>query len=58
MPQGVPSMRNVFAALVAVAVVTFGVWAYVGSTDTPPNGLQSVNDRNFDSPIPQLPPVL
>jgi hypothetical protein len=51
-------MRNVFAALVVVAVVTFGVWAYVGSTDTTANGLQSVNDRNFDSPIPQLPPIL
>ena len=58
MPHGTPSMRNVFAALVVVAVVTFGVWAYVGSTDTTANGLQSVNDRNIDSPIPQLPPVL
>jgi hypothetical protein len=51
-------MRSVFAALVVVAVVTFGVWAYVGSTDTPANGLQSVNDRDFDSSIPRLPPVL
>jgi hypothetical protein len=56
MPQGVPSMRNVFAALVVVAVVAFGF--YVGSTDTTENGLQSMNERNFDSPIPQLPPAL
>ena len=51
-------MRNVFAALFLVAIIAFGFWAYVGSTDTTANGLQSVNDRNFDSPIQQLPPVL
>ena len=51
-------MRNVFAALVVVAVIAFGFWAYVGSTDTTENGLQSRNDRNLDSPIPQLPPIL
>ena len=49
-------MRNVFAALVVMAVVAFGF--YVGSTDTAENGLQSMNDQNFDSTIPQLPPVL
>jgi hypothetical protein len=51
-------MRNIFAALAVVAVIAFGFWTYVGSTDTTANGLQSMNDRNFDSPIPQLPPVL
>jgi hypothetical protein len=50
-------MRNIFAALV-VAVIAFGFWAYVGSTDNTANGLQSMNDRNFDSPIAQLPPLL
>jgi hypothetical protein len=49
-------MRNVFAALVVVAVVAFGF--YVCSTGTTENGLQSMNDRNVDSRIPQLPPVL
>jgi hypothetical protein len=51
-------MRNVSAALAVVAVIAFGFWGYVSSTDTTANGLQSMNDRNFDSPIPQLPPVL
>ena len=51
-------MSNVFAALVVVAVIAFGFWACVGSTDTTANGLQSMNDRNFDSPIAQLPPLL
>ena len=49
-------MRNVFAALVIVAVVAFGF--YVGTTDTTENGLQSMNDRNFDSPIPKFAPAL
>lgn len=51
-------MRNVLAALAVVAVLAFGFWAYVGGTDTAANGLQSTDDRNFDSPIHQLPPVL
>ena len=51
-------MRNIFAALAVVAVIAFGFWAYVDSPDTTANGLQSMNERNFDSPIPQLPPVL
>ena len=51
-------MRNVFATLTVVAVIAFGFWACVGSTDTTANGLQGMNYRNFDSPIPQLPPVL
>jgi hypothetical protein len=49
-------MRNVFAALVVVAVVAFGF--YVGSTDATETGLQSMNHRNFDSPIPQFAPAL
>jgi hypothetical protein len=49
-------MRNVIAALVVVAVVAFGF--YVGGTDTTENGLQSMNGRNFDSPMPQLAPAL
>jgi hypothetical protein len=51
-------MRNGFAALIVVAVIAFDFLAYVGSTNTTANGLQSMNDRNFDSPIPHLPPVL
>jgi hypothetical protein len=51
-------MRNIFAALAVVAVIAVGFCAYVGSADTTANGLQSMNDRNFDSPIPQLSPVL
>ena len=46
-------MRNVFATLTA-----FGFWACVGSIDTTANGLQSMNDRNFDSPIPKFAPAL
>jgi hypothetical protein len=41
-----------------VAVIAFDFWAYVGSTNTTANGLQSMNDRNLDSPISHLPPVL
>ena len=51
-------MRNVFAALFLVAIIAFGFWAYVGSTDTTANGLQSANDQSFDNPLPKLPPVL
>ena len=51
-------MSNVFAALVVVAVIAFGFLAYAGSTDNTANGLQSMNDRNFDSPIPQFAPAL
>ena len=58
MPQGVPSLRNIFAALAVVAVIAVGFCAYVGSADTTANGLQSMNDRNFDSPIPKFAPAL
>jgi hypothetical protein len=42
-------------AIVGVLAIAFGV--YVANTDASANGLQSMDDREFDSPIPQLPPV-
>jgi hypothetical protein len=50
-------MRRLFVSLAIVAILAVGFGVYVANTDASANGLQSMDEREFDSPIPLLPPT-
>jgi hypothetical protein len=50
-------MSRLFTSLAIVGVLAVGFGIYVANTDASANGLQSMDEREFDSPIPQLLPV-